>query len=35
MIEQHEVQDLATRTKSGALTWQTLASGDFMAEDGP
>ena len=34
MIEQREVHDLGARTKSGALTWQTLENGDFQAEDG-
>ena len=35
MIEQVDVQALITRTKNGALTWQTLESGDFQADDGP
>ena len=34
MIEQADVQALVTRTKNGALTWQTLESGDFQADDG-
>ena len=34
MIEQADVQALITRTKYGALTWQTLESGDFQADDG-
>ena len=34
MIEQADVQALITRTKNGALTWQTLESGDCQADDG-